>query len=271
MSVVPILQYHSVAEDPPGWMAPLTVTPQQFEGQLDLLVKAQMSVIPLRRLVSAIRGGPPLPPRAAVLTFDEGFADFYWTVAPVLAAREIPATLFVATGAIHPPGGVASGWRLPAAPMLNWRQIAGLDAYGIEIGGHSRTHPQLDTLSARALRLEVEGCKRDLEDALGHPATSYAYPYGYDGPTVRRAVRLAGWEAACATSDGFSTTTDDPLCLSRLAVRHDTPADTFDAWLHARGARTGPPSETLSTRAWRAFRRARRIGAAASDRRSKLS
>ncbi|SEL49532.1 polysaccharide deacetylase family protein [Streptacidiphilus jiangxiensis] len=255
MSVVPILQYHSVAENPPEWAAPLTVRPDRFDEQLEHLAHAQMSVVPLRRLVSAIRGGPPLPPRAMVLTFDEGFADFYWTVAPMLAARELPATLFVVTGAIHPPGGRPSGSRLPPAMMLNWRQVAGLDAYGIEIGGHSRTHPALDTVSGRTLRSEIEGCKRDLEDALGHEVTSYAYPLGYHGPTVRRAVRQAGWDSACATSDALATTSDDPLRLCRLTVRHDTPISLYDAWIHGRSARLGPPPESLSTWAWRLLRR----------------
>ncbi|MEY9874760.1 peptidoglycan/xylan/chitin deacetylase (PgdA/CDA1 family) [Streptacidiphilus sp. MAP12-33] len=260
MSVVPILQYHSVAENPPEWAAPLSVSPDRFDEQLDHLVRAQMSVVPLRRLVSTIRGGPPLPPRAVVLTFDEGFADFYWTVAPMLAARELAATLFVVTGAIHPPGGSPTGSRLPPAMMLNWRQVAGLDAYGVEIGGHSRTHAALDTLSGRALHAEVEGCKQDLEDALGHEVATYAYPFGYHGPMVRRAVRLAGWDAACATADAFSTTSDDPLRLCRLTVRRDTPLSLFDAWLHGRSAPTGPPRETLSTVACRLLRRARGTG-----------
>ncbi|MFD0331492.1 polysaccharide deacetylase family protein [Streptacidiphilus monticola] len=234
------------------------MTPRHFQEQLDLLRDAQMSVIPLRRLVSAIRGGPPLPPRSLVLTFDDGFSDFYWTVTPLLAARELPATLFVATGAAYPPGGRSSGSRLPAARMLNWRQVAGLDAYGIEIGGHSRTHAELDVLPGRQLRSEVEGCKRDLEDVLGHAVSSYSYPHGYHNAAVRRALRAAGWDCACAAPQAFSSTTDDPMCLARLTVRHDTTAAVFADWLRGQGARTSPaPPETLGTRASRLLRRTR--------------
>lgn len=235
MDVVPILKYLSVSDDPPDWIAPFTVSPRAFEDQLDRLQAAQVSVIPLQRLISAIRGGPSLPPRPLVLTFDEGFADFYWTVAPLLASRELPATLFVASGAIHPPGGRAPGWRLPPAPMINWRQVVGLDAYGIEIGGHSRTHPDLDTLPVREMRAEVEYCKRDLEEALGHAVSSFSYPHGYSSPAVRRAVRHAGWSSACAGANRFASPADDAFRLPRLTMRRDTSPELFEDWLRGRG------------------------------------
>src|SRR5581483_423355 len=98
---VPVLLYHSVAEDPPSWLAPWTVTPRVFTEQLDRIADHGLAVVPLRRLVAAQRGGAPLPSGAAILTFDDGYADFYWTAAPLLFRRELPVTLFVTTGAIH--------------------------------------------------------------------------------------------------------------------------------------------------------------------------
>ncbi|MBF9066539.1 polysaccharide deacetylase family protein [Streptacidiphilus fuscans] len=257
MSAVPILLYHSVSDNPPDWIAPFTVRPRVFAEQLDDLVRAEVTVVPLRRLLAAIRGGPPLPARAAVLTFDDGFADFYWTVAPMLAERELPATLFVTTGAIHPPGGRPNGSVLPPADMLNWRQVAGLDAYGVEIGGHSRTHPHLDTLTNQHLSDEVVLCKHELEDALGHSVANYAYPHGYNSAAVRRKVQRAGWDSACAVVNAFSSTADDTLRLARLTVRADTPRSVFRCWLRGEGAPDAPTRDSLSTRGWRLYRRAR--------------
>jgi peptidoglycan/xylan/chitin deacetylase (PgdA/CDA1 family) len=255
MTAVPVFLYHSVAESPPAWIAPYTVTPRTFTEQLDRIADSGRTVVPLRRLVSAIRGGPPLPTRAAVLTFDDGFADFYWTVAPLLNERELPATLFVTTGAIHPPGGRSTGSLLPPAPMLNWRQLAGLDAFGIEIGGHSRTHPQLDTLSGRQLCEEIQRCKHELEDAVGRPVSSYAYPHGYSSAAVRRKVQKAGWSSACGVGQAFSSTADDSLRISRLMVRADTPAATFQEWADGHGAPVAPVAERLRTKGWRGYRR----------------
>ena len=254
---VPVFLYHSVSEDPPAWIAPFTVSPRTFAEQLDRIAEAGLTVVPLRRLVAALRGGPTLPPRSAVLTFDDGFADFYWTVTPLLTDRELPATLYVTTGAVHAPGAAARGSLLPPAPMLNWRQITTLDACGIEIGGHTRTHPQLDTLPGRRLCDEVTGCKQELEDLLSHPVEAFAYPHGYSSPSVRRKVQRAGWSSAAAVGYAFSSPADEVLRISRLMVRADTPAEQFQAWTEGSGAPVAPYPERIRTRGWRAYRRLR--------------
>ena len=257
MNAVPVFLWHSVAVDPAPWIAPFTVTPRVFTEQLDRIADSGLTVVPLRRLVTALRGGQTLPPRSAVLTFDDGFADFWWTVAPLLARRELPATLYVTTGAVHVPGGRAGGSLLPPAPMLNWRQVAALDDCGIEIGGHTRTHPQLDTLPGRRLCEEVAGCKRDLEQAVSHPVTAFAYPHGYSSATVRRKVQKAGWTSATAVGPAFSSPADCPLRISRLMVRADTPPELFQRWTEGTGAPVAPYREQLRTKGWRAYRRIR--------------
>lgn len=257
MNAVPVFLYHSVADDPPAWLAPYTVTPAVFREQLHRIRDNGLALVPLRRLVAAIRGGSPLPAGSAVLTFDDGYADFYWTVAPVLADEGLPATLYLTSGAVHPPGAAGAGSLLPPAPMLNWRQVGNLDALGVEIGGHSRTHVAMDTVRGRRLDEEVTGCKKTLEDVLGHEVTAFAYPHGYSSPEVRRRVRQAGFTSAAAVGNAFSSTADDPLRIARLMVRNDTPPELFDAWTRQRGAPTAPLREGAATRAWRAYRRLR--------------
>ncbi|GAB7187744.1 hypothetical protein ATKI12_7575 [Kitasatospora sp. Ki12] len=256
-TVVPVFLYHAVSDDPPGWIAPYTVRPRVLAEQLDRIADAGLAVVPLHRLVGALRGGPPVPDHCAVLTFDDGFADFYWTVAPLLGERDLPATLFVTTGALHTPGHPADGSLLPPAAMLSWRQLANLDALGVEIGGHTRTHPQLDTLPGRRLREEVYGCKSQLEDLLGHPVSSFAYPHGYSSAAVRRCVQKAGWTSACAVANAFSSSCDEPLRIARLMVRADTPPELFRRWTQGTGAPVAPFPERLRTKGWRAYRRLR--------------
>ncbi|WP_371501099.1 polysaccharide deacetylase family protein [Kitasatospora sp. NBC_00374] len=257
MIPVPVFLYHSVSDDPPSWIAPYTVTPRVFREQLERIMDSGLSVVPLRRLVAAIHGGPPLPARVAVLTFDDGFADFYWTVAPILSDLGLSATLYVTVGALHPPGGTSTGSVLPPAQMLNWRQVNTLDALGVEIGGHSQTHAQLDTVSAQKCADEVVGSKRLLEDVLGHEVTAFAYPHGYSSPAVRRRVRQAGWTSATAVENKFSSAADDPMRICRLMVRNDTPQHVFQDWTMGRGPVTGPVPESIYTRGWRAYRRLR--------------
>ncbi|MEU6174164.1 polysaccharide deacetylase family protein [Streptantibioticus parmotrematis] len=257
MTPVPVFLYHAVTDDPPDWIAPYAVTPRVFTEQLDRIADAGLTVVPLRRLVTALRGGTRLPPRSAVLTFDDGFADFYWTVTPLLTDRGLPATVYVTTGAVHTPGTGPNGSLLPPADMLNWRQIGTLDTFGFEIGDHTVTHPQLDTLSARQVWHEVFDSKRRLEDALSHPVYSFAYPHGYSSASVRRAVREAGHTSAAAVGNAISSATDDPMRIARLMVRSDTTAEAFTRWTRCAGAPVAPLHESLRTRGWRMYRRAR--------------
>ncbi|WP_051797835.1 polysaccharide deacetylase family protein [Streptomyces sp. NRRL S-337] len=259
MSAVPVFLYHSVTSDPPPWIAPYTVTPRAFTEQLDRIADAGLTVVPLRRLVAAIRGGPALPARCAVLTFDDGYADFYWSVAPLLTERALPATVFITTGAVHPPGGAPEGSLLPPAAMLSWRQIATLDALGIEIGGHTVTHPQLDAVPAQRVWHEVVDCKRRLEDALSHPVYAFAYPHGYSSSAVRRTVREAGWTSSCAVRNALATADRDPMRIPRLMVRADTRPELFAQWVHGGGAPVNPAGESFRTTGWRLYRRTRAL------------
>lgn len=261
VNVVPVLLYHSVTDDPAPWIAPFTVPPRVFAEQLDRIADAGLTVVPLHRLAVALRGGPPLPPHSAVLTFDDGFADFYWSVAPMLTHRELPATLYVTTGAVHTPGDGVGHSLLPPAAMLTWRQIGILDACGFDVGGHTRTHAQLDTLAGRRVCDEVAGCKQDLEQVLGHAVTAFAYPHGYSSAAVRRKVQHAGWASATGVGNALSSAVDHPLRISRLMLRADTPAELFQAWLSGTGAPVAPRPEQLRTKGWRAYRRFRaRLG-----------
>lgn len=260
MNAVPVFLYHSVSDDPPRWLAPLTVGPRTFVDHLDVIADSGLHVVPLRRLVAAMLGGPSLPPRSAVLTFDDGYADFASIVAPLLVARRLPATLYVTTGALGGHGRSSGGGVFPSAATLSWGQVRDLDGTCVEIGGHTRTHPQLDTLPAKSLREEVGDCKRELEDALGHSVVSFAYPHGYSSREVRALVREVGWTSAAAVRGpvgALSSCRDDPLWFARLMVRADIDRDRFGLWTRGDGASVTPFPEKLRTRGWRAYRRTR--------------
>ncbi|MFF8840432.1 polysaccharide deacetylase family protein [Streptomyces sp. NPDC015130] len=257
-TAVPVFLYHSVSTDPPSWIAPFTVAPRVFAEQLEAIADSGLRIVPLRLLVDAQRGGPPLPARSAVLTFDDGFADFHSTVLPLLVRHGFPATLYVTTGALRGRAGGPEGEVFPPeSRMLGWRQLVGLDEYGVEVGGHTRTHPQLDTLPAQRVWDEVAGCGRELEDFLGRRVTEFAYPHGYSSPAVREQVRAAGWTSATAVRDAHSSADDDPLRIARLMVRADTDRDRFRQWTRGAAAPVAPFPEGRRTKGWRAYRRLR--------------
>lgn len=253
--ILPILMYHTIDDDPLPWVARYAVARKAFLGQLGEIVDSGRDVVPLDRAVAALAGGPPLPASALVLTFDDGFADFHDIVQPALAARGLPATLYMTTGAVVG----STGSRLPYARMLSWPQLAELEQAGIDIGAHTRTHPQLDTLPRSAAASEIAASKRELEDTLGCPVSAFAYPYGLSSKTVRELVRESGFASATAVLDAFSSPDDDPFRMARLSVLADTPPERFTEWLAGRGAATAPFPEDLGTRAYRSFRRGRAL------------
>jgi peptidoglycan/xylan/chitin deacetylase (PgdA/CDA1 family) len=106
--------------------------------------------------------------------------------------------------------------------MLTWKQVAEISAVGIECAAHAHTHRALDMLPLAVVRDEIARSKLLLEDHLGQPVSSFAYPFGFYSARVRSMVRAAGYVSACAVKGTLSTLHDDPYALARLAIKPDT-------------------------------------------------
>lgn len=253
MDRIPVLLYHAVMDDPPDWIAEFSVTPKEFGAQLDAVVAAGRAPVTVGALVEHLAGRAPLPPRPVVLTFDDGFADLPGPTAEALASRALPATVYLTTGAITPGGHSL----LPPAPMMTLSQVPLLPQYGMEVGAHTVTHPQLDTLPAAALRRELREPKAVLEDVLGHEVTHLAYPHGYNSRAVRKAVAAAGYASAVAVRHALSSQADEAYRIARLILRRGHTVADIEAWMDGRGARVAPFRDSLPTVGWRLYRRAR--------------
>lgn len=247
---VPILMYHSI-----GGSDRLAVRPEAFAEQLAYL--AEHGFAPLtfgdlvRRTFDPARR-PGLPARPVVLTFDDGYADFHERALPLLDRFGFPATLFVTTGWLRDAGPYAAG--RPLSPTLAWGQIQEIAAAGVEIGGHGHSHAQLDQLGDRVLGEELRLSRRLLEDRLGRAVPTMAFPYGYSSARVRRAVRAAGYDAACAVANRVAGAGCDVLAVPRLTVRARTSIAGFGRALQGRGFLT----DHALTRAYAVVRRSRR-------------
>ncbi|MFB7270517.1 polysaccharide deacetylase family protein [Streptomyces sp. NPDC056244] len=261
---IPVLLYHAVMDDPPDWIAEFTVTPRDFAAHLDAVAASGRTPVRISALTgrgTARQGGtpqPPLPARPVVLTFDDGFADLPGPTAEALAVRSLPATAYLTTGAITP--GLTS--LLPPGPMMTLAQAPALEGYGMEVGAHTVTHAQLDTLPPAALHRELRDAKAALEDTLGHEVAHLAYPHGYSSRAVRRAAARAGYVSAVAVRHAHSSQRDEPYRIARLIVRRTHTAADVESWMAggpAAGerARVAPFPESPLTLGWRLYRGAR--------------
>lgn len=249
---VPILMYHEIAP-PIETRSRLAVTPENFAAQLGYLRSAGFTTLTAAELSARLTtGARPLPDRPVVLTFDDGYADFHRRAMPVLAQHGFTATLFVTTGWEQD----ADMRRSAPGRMLTTTQLAEVAAAGIELGGHTRSHPQLDLLPEPLVREELCSSKRWLEDELGLAVPGLAYPFGYSSALVRQVARAAGYRYAHAVDNRTADAEADLFLQPRLTIRRATTLPEF------RRLADGQPTLRLRedralTRAWSVVRQAK--------------
>jgi len=259
---VPVLVYHAITDTPGRHIAPFAISPAVFKQQLDLLLAAGYDCITFSELLRRrqtrdleVHAGGAGDRPSAVITFDDGYADFVTTALPALQARSLDCTLFVTTGWLE---GRSRCWPRPEDSMLSWSELPELQTAGVEVGAHSHSHVHLDTLSTTELSDELSRPRDLLEAALGAPVASLAYPHGYNGPRVRRMTQRAGYESAAAVGSRLSPVDEDRFRISRLMVRRDMTLSEFSASLDGGDGRTRR-GESWATRGWRAYRRTRAV------------
>ena len=218
MPDVLVLCYHAVSERFP---APLSVTPNAFERQLRQLAQAGFEGATFEAAVSR-------PARRTVaVTFDDAYLSVLQVAKPLLDAVGFPATVYAPTAYLDTPdrplswegidqwiGGEHERELLP----MSWDQLGGLAEAGWEIGSHTRTHPHLTKLDDDALRVELAESRTTVEERLGRPCPTLAYPYGDHDERVVAAAGAAGY-AAAGTLPG-RLPRPRPLAWPRIGIYH---------------------------------------------------
>ncbi len=201
------LAYHGVANvkvrDDPSL---LFVPPDHVVRHIRRLRRWGYELLPFSGFAERVRTGRAAG--CAALTFDDGFVDSLEALAPLLAAEQAPATVFVPTGWLgrtHP--------YAPQTRVMTADEVRALRSHGVEIGAHTHTHPDLTTLDRDGALDELRRGKAELEELLGEPVTTLAYPFGRADAATREATHAAGFVAACRT--GGEGNWSDPLDLPR--------------------------------------------------------
>jgi len=232
-----VLTYHRVNDLHPRDR--LSVPTRSFAAQLEALAASGRPVVSLADALPALRGEAMLPTGAVALTFDDGFRDNRSEALPVLERFDFRAAFFVVTAVVGTSKTIERYVRCCNADrMLDWDEVHELHARGHAIGGHSRTHRELATLSLDEVRAEAEGCALDIEERVGERPRHFCYPRGSEDAAVRQIVGEAGFETACTVRPGPNPPGTEPLALRRTEISgSDTLEDFlfklaggFDAW-----------------------------------------
>jgi peptidoglycan/xylan/chitin deacetylase (PgdA/CDA1 family) len=227
---VPVLMYHEIA-DISATPSRLAVSPDVFAEQLAYLRDAGFNTLTAGDLATILADGTGvLPERPVVLTFDDGYGDFYSSGLPLLKQNGFTGTLFMTTGWLGEEG--------EAKRMLNWRELAEIEQSGIEVGAHTVRHPQLDQLPEKLVHEELYASKSLLEDHLGVAIPGLAYPFGYSNAMVRQVARELGYDYGYAVGNAITTSSKDKFTFPRLTVRRTTSMDEFRRMVNGRDTLT---------------------------------
>jgi len=181
-----ILLYHSISDNERDVYA---ILPSAFESDMQWLSKQGYKGLSLNQFYEN-----PEQERVVILTFDDGYQDFYENALPILNRYNFSATVFIVTKLIAD----VSHWREiePQIALLDWDEIHIIIDAGHEIGSHGLYHRDLTQLSEKELREEVFDSKRIIEENTSIAVASFSYPFCKNNKQVRSAVLEAGYNCA---------------------------------------------------------------------------
>jgi peptidoglycan/xylan/chitin deacetylase (PgdA/CDA1 family) len=208
--------YHRVADEHPNdW----TISNREFARQIDWLRK-HFDLISLYETQRRLRIGRNHRPSVAI-TFDDGYADNCEFAIPLLVRHRIPCTYFVASRNVidnRPfPHDLKSGQPLAVNTI---EQIRALAAAGVEIGAHTRTHPDLGRIKCESrMKEEIADSGKELADLIGKTIRYFAFPYGLPknlSPDAFRVACEAGYEGVVTAYGGYNFPGEDDFHIQRI-------------------------------------------------------
>lgn len=214
-----ILAYHSISNNSQDFWA---VSPSTFESEMQWLAERGYTGISLKEFYKNIKRE-----KVFVLTFDDGYKDFFDTAMPILDKLNFSATIFIVPKLI---GGVAR-WRkgeLQSVALLNWDEVHSALNVGHEIGSHGLSHLNLSGLSRGILEEEIVGSKDLIEENIKSPVVSFAYPFNIYTEQVIDIVKEADYK--CAVRCGENCNNDfkvDYFLLCRRSINSKNSVKDF--------------------------------------------
>ena len=197
---VPILLYHYVeyVKDKGDTIRKsLNITPDTLTSQIETLKNAGYIFINTSDLANVLSGKAELPRKPVILTFDDGYMDFYTDVFPILKEENVKAVEYVIPDFLNRPNFMFT---------FQLREIAKSSL--VEIGAHTMDHVWLKGVSRKTAQFEIAQSRKVLQDLLGLPINSFAYPYGAFDQQAIDIVKDAGLTNAVSTVTGINQNLD---------------------------------------------------------------
>lgn len=205
--VLPVLMYHHIQSREAATankQTNLTVYTDVFASQMQYLKGKGYSVVSMTDLVNFFDSGVPVPAKSVMITFDDGYSDFYSDAYPILSGLSFHATVFVPTGLVQNPG------------YLSWGQISSMNSL-VLFANHTWSHKNV---ASRSTPMEKEIGTADTqltEHGLNSPKV-FAYPYGPESSPAENYLNSLGYKAAFTTQIGNILCKKQRLALPRVRI-----------------------------------------------------
>ncbi len=245
---IPILMYHSISHEIEEGVHPyyqITTSPEVFSQHMSMLADRGFQVIGLDAAIQLLQQDDnslqDLPAKPVVITFDDGYLDFYTNAYPVLARYGFTATVFLPTSFIGSSNGKIGG-----KTFLSWKQVNELVDCGISFGSHTNSHSYLLERTTAEAEQELRQSREIIEQKIGSGVRFFSYPFAFPEHDkrfvnfLRKSLQACGYLCGVTTIIGTATQGDDPFTLKRIPLNAlDDPA-LLDAkinggydWMHA--------------------------------------
>ena len=196
---------------------------------MQILQDRRFDIISLNILVNLIRNKQPLPNKTAVITFDDGFKNFYLKAYPILQEFGFSATVFLVPGYI----GKTSRWNatlrgMPVLDLLDWSEIKEMVNKDIDFGVHTMAHEDLTKLPIEEVHREINQSKLAIQNYLEQDNMFFAYPYGKLNNKIKGIIKEEFY-GACSTELGLTSFRSDIYALPRVDMYYFS-RNRFFAW-----------------------------------------
>jgi len=228
--VVPIILFHHVSVSPIN--SQYYVPPEKFDEELKLLRDWEYTTITIEMLLKAINEGADLPPRPIIISFDDGNLDNYTNAFPIMQKYGFTGVVYIV------------GNYVGADKYMNADQIKDMAASGWEVGSHSMSHADLTFLEPQRQRYEVVESKELLEQTLGVPIKTIAYPFGKSNGAVIDYAHFAGYTAGMSLGFTYDQGSSNLFTLQRRDIKGTYSVKQFAFFLPWQGDPTYLPTDT---------------------------
>lgn len=245
---ISILMYHQVGPfERPEIHPAVYCSLRRFKTQMAMLHFGGYSVISVAEALECLFKGKTIPPRAVVLTFDDGADNFREFAVPVLLKYHFPATMYVCTNLL---GKNTRDWikDMPEnfqSPLMTAETLRELNKEEIiTFGAHTRNHVHLTQLSLDEMRTEIFDSKKELEDVLGEVVPDFCFPFGFYNIQAVQMVQDAGYRSAMTCVARAANYAPNPFLLPRKHIRY---GDSIFGYWWKLNHKNKPPQEYPDT------------------------